>query len=147
MKFSNIVRSAPRALYGMTDIGSVLKVGIRELENNNYAGNRRVIDVSGDGSSSVGGSAEQRDRAIAKGITINGLVIFNKDYDLGALAEVDLIRHYSNEVVGGNGSFLMTAEGFEDFRTAIFKKLLKEILGTGTASVGRELQTPAQPAQ
>lgn len=133
--FSNLVRTIPRALSGMTDIGSVLNLSVRELETNHYVGNRRVIDVSGDGSSSVGGTAEQRDRAILRGITINGLVIFNHDYDLGALAEIELIRHYSNEVVGGNGSFLMTAAGFEDFRSAILRKLIREILGTGTAGI------------
>ncbi|MEO0329808.1 MAG: DUF1194 domain-containing protein [Pseudomonadota bacterium] len=132
LAFSDKIRSASRPLKGMTDIGSVLSFSINQLENNTYRGNRLVIDVSGDGSSSVENSAIERDRAIARGITINGLVIFNEEYDLGELAEVDLVQYYSNQVIGGNGAFLITAKGFEDFRIAILNKLLREIRGSAT---------------
>ena len=117
----------------MTDIGSVIRYSMQNLDANRFIGNRRVIDVSGDGSSSVDGSDKARDDAIARDITINGLVIFNREYDLGELAEIDLIQHYTTKVIGGNGAFLMTAHGFEDFRKAILNKLIKEILGTGLA--------------
>jgi hypothetical protein len=137
LAFSRKIASHPRALNGMTDIGSVLAYSINELETNAYIGNRRVIDVSGDGSSSVDTSILQRDRAISKGITINGLVVFNEAYDKGSMAEVDLIQHYSNRVIGGNGAFLITAKGFEDFRLAILNKLLREIIGTGTAALSQ----------
>jgi len=133
--FASRLRRAPRLISGMTDIGSVIRHSVDRLESNAFAGARRVIDVSGDGSSSVETSANERDRAISRGITINGLVIFNKEYDLGALAEVDLIQHYSNKVIGGNGAFLMTASSFTDFRAAIRKKLIREILGTGLATL------------
>ena len=142
LNFANKVRSANRPLQGMTDIGSVLQFSIDEFDRNDFNGNRRVIDVSGDGTSSVDTSEVQRDRAISRGITINGLVIFNKEYDLGELAEIDLIQHYSNRVIGGPGAFLMTAQNFEDFREAILNKLLREILGTTTAkaSNGNQIQ-------
>ena len=108
---------------------------VRQIEDNAFEGYRKVIDVSGDGSSSVDTSERERDRAISRGITINGLVIFNKEYDLGELAEVDLIQHYSNQVIGGNGAFLMTAKNFGSFRIAIKNKLLREILGTSLAAL------------
>ncbi|MEM7068887.1 MAG: DUF1194 domain-containing protein [Pseudomonadota bacterium] len=135
LEFSAAINSAPRAFNGMTDIRSAIRFSVSQIENNLFDGYRQVIDVSGDGTSSFDGSYVERDRAIARGITINGLVIFTKDYDLGALAEVDLIQHYSNQVVGGNGAFLMTASSFENFRTAIKNKLLREIIGTTTASL------------
>ena len=131
--FAQRIAAAPRLIRGMTDIGSVLRFSVQELETNAFEGARRVIDVSGDGASSVDGAKRERDRAIELGITINGLVIFNEEYDLGELAEVDLIQHYSNKVVGGNGAFLMTAKSFQDFRQAIRAKLIREILGTGLA--------------
>lgn len=133
--FAARINAAPRLIRGLTDIGSVVRFSVDELETNAFVGARRVIDVSGDGASSVDGVGRERDRAISRGITINGLVIFNKDYDQSSLAEVDLIQHYSNKVIGGNGAFLMTARGFEDFRTAIRAKLIREILGTGLASL------------
>lgn len=138
LAFAQQISRAPRVIAGMTDIGSVIRFSVAQLETNAFVGNRRVIDVSGDGSSSIDSSERERDRAIAKGITINGLVIFNEEYDLGSLAEVDLIQHYSNKVIGGNGAFLMVAESFVDFRNAIRKKLIREILGTGMT----RLQTP-----
>ncbi len=140
LAFSNKVREAPRALAGMTDIGSVIDFSVFELESNQYSGARRVIDVSGDGSSSVDTAPDARDRAIGLGITINGLVIYDEKFNRANMAEVDLIRHYSNQVIGGNGSFLITANGFEDFRHAILKKLIKEILGTGLATTKTRLE-------
>lgn len=133
--FANRIGSAPRYISGMTDIGSALNFSTHQLETNAYHGSRRVIDVSGDGSSSASDTEKQRDIAISRGITINGLVIFNEEYDLGVLAEIDLIEHYSKHVIGGNGAFLMTAESFIDFREAIRIKLIREILGTGTATL------------
>ncbi len=133
--FAANIKAAPRLIHGMTDIGSVIRHSVKELEENTYEGARRVIDVSGDGASSIDSSSGERDQAIIRGITINGLVIFNEEYDLGALAEVDLIQHYSNKVIGGNGAFLMTAQSFADFRQAIRTKLIREILGTGLARI------------
>ena len=135
LQVSSQIRSAPRAFSGMTDIGSAIRHSVNAIESNRFSGSRKVIDVSGDGTSNDKSSSIERDIAISRGITINGLVILQKDYDLGELAEIDLIQHYSNEVIGGNGAFLMTAINFEDFRRSILNKLLREILGTSTAKL------------
>jgi hypothetical protein len=133
LQVSSKIRSAPRAFSGMTDIGSAIRHSVNSLESNGFLGARKVIDVSGDGSGNEKTTSLERDIAISRGITINGLVILQKDYDLGELAEIDLIQHYSNAVIGGNGAFLMTAVNFEDFRRSILNKLLREIRGTSTA--------------
>ena len=45
---------------------------------------RRIIDISGDGTSNSGRLiAEARDQAVAAGITINGLAIINNKPNLG----------------------------------------------------------------
>ena len=123
----------PRAVNGMTDIAGAIRFSVSRIENNAYDGRRRVIDVSGDGSSDPARSRRERDLAIARGITINGLVIYNEDVDLAELANIDLRDHYANNVIGGNGAFMMTAEDFEDFRAAIRRKLVREITGPATA--------------
>ncbi len=135
--FAQRLLTQPRSLRGSTDIGSALEFSIAELSTNRFVGNRRVIDVSGDGRGNTNTSEMQRDIAVENGITINGLVIFNDDVGVGAIEEVDLVRHYANKVIGGNGAFLMTAKGFDDFRNAILRKLMREILGTGTAALAR----------
>lgn len=127
--FAEQARAAPRVTYGFTDIGGALDFARQQMNTNAYFGDRQVIDVSGDGSASNNAAAPARDRAIAAGITINGLVIFNFEYDLGELAEIDLVQHYTNEVIGGPGAFLMTAANFVDFEVSMRHKLARELGG------------------
>lgn len=127
--FAEKLRKAPRVTYGFTDIAGALGFAQEQLNSNPWRADRRVIDVSGDGTASNNLSSGARDRAVADGITINGLVIFSIEYDLGELAEIDLVEHYSNEVIGGPGAFLMTAADFNDFETSMRKKLAREIGG------------------
>lgn len=132
-EFAARVRAAPRRVRGMTDIGGAIRFSVAAIEGNEFEGRRRVIDISGDGTSDSGSSGAERDRAVARGITINGLVIFNEDIDLGALANFELEDHYAGYVVGGAGAFLMKADDFVDFRIAIRRKLVREIAGPATA--------------
>lgn len=137
---SRQIRNAPRAIWGLTDIGSVIRYSVESILGNRYEGYRRVVDISGDGSSDAGTSAFERDRAVAQNVTVNGLVIYSDDYDLGGLAKIDVREHYANHVIGGVGAFMMTADDFEDFRTAIRRKLIREIRGPATASLPRTIQ-------
>ncbi|MEM1419077.1 MAG: DUF1194 domain-containing protein [Pseudomonadota bacterium] len=81
---------------------------------------RRVIDMSGDGVNNDGeGPVRLRDRLVAQGVTLNGLVI------KGARPDPEL--HYRNEVIGGPGAFVEVAEDYDDYPRAIRRKLLKEL--------------------
>lgn len=83
---------------------------------------RRVIDVSGDGTNNEGFLP---DRAYARfpleGITVNGLVIEGVD--------ADIIRFYQTEVLRGPGAFLEIAGDFQGFEAAMARKLLREVNG------------------
>ena len=61
-----------------------------------------------------------------RGININGLPIL--------AIEPDLDEHYRRNVIGGPGAFLVPAKTFEDFGTAIRRKLIMEISMTPLAS-------------
>ena len=83
-----------------------------------------MIDISGDG---VDNSGERppsaRDLAVAAGTTINGLTILN---------EVNNLAIYFKEVVvGGPGNFVIVANDYGAYRSAIKRKLLREIRGIG----------------
>ena len=132
------IATAARSIKGMTDIGSAVRYSIGTLENNSYRGQRLVIDVSGDGSGNAANAQAARNLAISRGIVINGLVIDNEDIDLGELAKIDLRAHYANYVIGGFGAFLMNATDFNDFRTAIRRKLVREITGPATADLSEK---------
>jgi pyruvate/2-oxoacid:ferredoxin oxidoreductase beta subunit len=130
---SRRIAATTRALNGMTDIAGVLQFSMRSILSNDLDGARRVIDVSGDGTGDAGKDAAARDAALAQGIVVNGLVINNVDYSLGELANIDLYSHYRDYVIGGPGAFLMTAKDYDDFRVAIRRKLVREIIGPVSA--------------
>lgn len=134
-QFAAKISASSRTIRGLTDIAGAIGFSVRSIETNNYLGARRVIDISGDGSSDARRSEAARNAANARGVTINGLVIHNKDIDLGELANIDLREHYANHVIGGPGSFMMTAKNFDDFRTAIRAKLVREITGPVSAAL------------
>lgn len=81
---------------------------------------RRVLDVSGDGTSNTG----DRPREVRPaGITINGLVIGGGDLDTLAALE----RYYRAYVVQGPDAFVESAEGFDSFEAAMVRKLKREL--------------------
>jgi len=105
---------------GGTAIYGVINFALHELDTNGYDGRRRVIDVSGDGRSDLlVPTTAARDRAVARGVAINGLVILDD--------EPQLDRYYRANVIGGAQAFVLAIDDFEDFAAAIVTKLIREI--------------------
>ena len=90
-----------------------------------------MIDISGDGYNNRGRPVElARDEAVATGITINGLPIVNdRPNPWGGRPAFDLDRYFEQRVIGGPGAFMLVAEDYTAFASAIFSKLLLEIAG------------------
>lgn len=117
---SEIEQSSRYMTWGATAIGEALIFSAGLFEGNEFEGVRRVIDVSGDGSSNQGAFPPVvRPVVIAAEITINGLAILTDEPDLEA--------YYKDQVVGGPRSFVARAKDFADFATAIRRKLIREI--------------------
>lgn len=121
LAFAAEVERAPRSPLGyFTAIGHAIEFGARLIEESGFEGRERKIDVSGDGRSNAGPEpAVVRLAVYARGITVNGLAIVTDD---PALAE-----YYAANVVIGPASFVLKAEGFEDFARAFKRKLLREL--------------------
>ena len=119
--FARAIEASPRLFIGNgTAITRALWFARRQLDDNGFAGRRRVIDISGDGrNNSGGGPGAMRDRAVAEGITVNGLAILDGDAALGL--------YFATHVAGGPSSFVLTAKDFGDFAEAMRRKLLREI--------------------
>ena len=119
--FAEQVQATPRAFTGgQTAVGNAIQFSLALLDQSAYQPLRQVIDISSDGRANSGATPmSHRDRAIARGVTINGLAIMNE--------EPFVDRFFARNVIGGGGSFLMTAENYEDFAAAIVKKLVREI--------------------
>jgi len=81
---------------------------------------RRVIDISSDGISNAGRIPPRaRDDAVARGITINALPILSEYAGLDG--------YFRDEVIGGEGAFVLPAPDFAAFAQAIRAKLIREL--------------------
>jgi hypothetical protein len=132
-KIADQMIELPRAFADRTSISAGIDFSMSVLERAPFKATRRTIDVSGDGTNNAGrdvGTA--RDEALAKGVTINGLVIlsdsplpWNPEHTNppGGLGE-----YYRRNVIGGPGAFVMVADNHDSFGQAIVKKMIAEIV-------------------
>ena len=124
------ILAAPRSFAAYTSISGAIDYAVRLFENNRFEGSRQVIDVSGDGSNNSGRPVWlARDAALEVGITINGLAIINDRPNPFSRPEPKLDDYYRENVIGGSGAFVMIAEDFGSFSSAILSKLIKEVAG------------------
>ena len=131
--WAETLASAPRQSLSWTSISGGIEAARRELAALPYETLRRVIDVSGDGPNNSGPPVEEaRDRAVAEGITINGLPIVNDRPGFGRRPSIPLDEYYERSVIGGPGAFVVVAEDFASFGDAVRRKLVREIAGGGT---------------
>lgn len=119
--FAAAVGASTRQIYGGgTSISGVIDYSVLLLNSSPFRAQRRVIDISGDGSNNLGRPVEQaRDEAVKMGIRINGLPILS--------LEPDLDLYFRQNVIGGPGAFVVTARNYEVFAEAIMRKLVAEI--------------------
>jgi hypothetical protein len=127
LALSQAIAAAPRRLFrGGTSISGAIDYAVRLFPESGVTGDRRVIDVSGDGANNSGRPAPlARDAAVAAGIVINGLPILALDPDLAAF--------YRDNVIGGPGAFVRAVDSFENFGEAIRDKLIAEIAAAPAA--------------
>jgi hypothetical protein len=121
---------SPRSSLSWTSISGAIRHSRQVMAECPWEPTRKVIDVSGDGVNNSGPPADQqRDAALAEGITINGLPIINDRPTFGRLPPVPLDDYYRENVIGGPGHFMIVAEDFETFGVAVKRKLIREIAG------------------
>lgn len=141
------VRETPRDWKGgeFTCIGKMLgTLGKTMVQDARNRAMRTVIDISGDGPdncSSKGGVKAVRDWLVDEGAIINGLPILTPGNDADevtvagrrvnsgrrAMVGRELEDWYRSTVQGGPGSFVLSAQGFEDFARAIRRKFVLEM--------------------
>ncbi len=127
--FGQKLRAAPREARGRNAIGSAINAGEKLITANEHEGIRKVIDFSADSANNWNGMTieEARASAIAKGITINGLAILCRNCATGRAADYDLEKAFEEKIIGGQNAFVVTADGPEQFRMAVKRKLVLEI--------------------
>ncbi len=125
-----------RRLRRFTGIGRALEFGVRLIAENEFAGRRLKIDISGDGRDNIGSlTPASRQRAGSLGIAINGLPILIETFNLET--------YYREEVILGPDAFLEIAHDYRDFARAFLRKLRREI----TPFMSQNDPTPRAPVQ
>ncbi len=129
--FADALLAAPRRAGGGNAIGSAIAAAHALLDGNDIEGTRRVIDFSGDSANSFSGIpvAPARERALAAGIVINGLAVLCLTCS-GPPVTYDLAEAFRNTIIGGPGSFVITADATARFTDSVRRKLLLELSGT-----------------
>jgi hypothetical protein len=130
--FVDKLGNAPRSFSNFTSISAGIDFAVAQLEGAPFSSERRTIDVSGDGTSNRGRDViAAREDAVAKGVTINGLVILTElplEWDPSHTHPPGGLEDYYREnVVGGPHSFVKVAQTFDAFGQAILSKLITEI--------------------
>ncbi len=133
--FAVSLAGASRSFVGRTAIGSAIDFAFGLFSETRFNADRRVIDVSGDGTSNQGSPVTgARDAAVRGGVTINGLTIFNqRAAAMGGYLALHtnppggLAQYYRNNVIGGPGAFVVPIDDFNSFGEAMVRKLVNEI--------------------
>ncbi|MDH3231695.1 MAG: DUF1194 domain-containing protein [Alphaproteobacteria bacterium] len=130
--FADMLTLNPPRTAHRTAIAAAIDFAALWFDMNAFEGTRRVVDISGDGPNNWGGLvAVARDRAVARGVTINGLPIVNDRPSLSGRPQIrNLDLYYRDCVIGGPGAFIVVANTFEEFAVAVRKKLIIEIAGS-----------------
>jgi|FEC22Drversion2_1045045.scaffolds.fasta_scaffold00379_14 Protein of unknown function (DUF1194) len=131
--FATRLASAPISIARRTSISGAIRYAIPLFGRSPFEPERKVLDISGDGSNNDGGLVtDMRYEALKEKIIINGLPIMNdRPNPFGFPSEADLDTYYLHCVTGGPRSFVEVARNFEDFPRAVRKKLLQEVADLG----------------
>ena len=112
--------------YGGNGVGDGLVFSAGSIHNNAFNGKRLVIDISGDGPNTFGTPENvARDLAVARGITINALVIERPEMP-------NLETYFRDDVIGGPRAFVTKAKDRRAFARAILRKMILEIASNET---------------
>jgi hypothetical protein len=133
--FAAALTAAPRSFVGRTAIGSAIDFAFAQFASRTIRTDRKIIDVSGDGTSNQGSSVTAaRDAAVEAGAVINGLTIFNRRAaEMGGYLALHtnppggLAQYYRENVIGGTGAFVVPIDDFGSFGDAMLRKLVNEI--------------------
>ena len=106
-----------------TDVAFAIEVGMKQIDTLPWAAGQSVVNVVSDGISNIGRVATvDRDVALARGITINGLIMAR-----GKAIKV-LTRYFRRQVIGGPTSFVQGSTSNQDFADAMRRKILLEMV-------------------
>ncbi|MGZ9810595.1 DUF1194 domain-containing protein [Pseudoroseicyclus sp. H15] len=129
------LRATPRAgAAPTTALGTAMAYGAAALAEHEECWTR-TLDLSGDGTNNAG--PRPQTMSIPPEITINGLAIggtaIASDQEMADIKQ--LTSYFRTYVLRGPGAFVEAALGWEDFQTAMQRKLLRELQAIAIGSL------------
>jgi Ca-activated chloride channel family protein len=119
-RFADQVADDPRVWRNFsTAIGEALEMTLSSFDDVSEC-TRHLIDISGDGVSNEGVEPTEVHGVLrTRGVTVNAIAIEE--------SEPDLTAYFFENVIVGEGAFVVSASGFADYPERIRKKLLREV--------------------
>lgn len=109
---------------------------------------KRTLDISGDGKNNTGPNPGDLHALLDQNnMTLNALVIGSDQIQGDDHRQVqisELSAYFRARVIHGPDAFVETALGFQDYETAMVRKLLREIQGLALSAVSPMAPEPAQ---
>jgi hypothetical protein len=104
----------------LTDLSRAIDHAAALLVDSPFDADRGVVNIVGNGADNLGEpAAAARDRLVASGATVNGVVLNG---------EPAVVDYFLAEVAGGPGAFVMVAEGTGPFDELMRRKLLPDLM-------------------
>lgn len=144
--FSASLLTAPRSFTGYASLSGVIDFAARHFSEGGLAAERRIINISADGSNAAGRPvAAARNDAVARGISINGLAIANvapkRKHIEHTQPREGLDAYFRQNVIGGPGAFVANIDDSGSSETVIADALRREIIAaqaeSGYTKIGR----------
>jgi Protein of unknown function (DUF1194) len=124
-----------------TDVSAAIERAIEVGADAPFASQHNVINVCANGIDNVGGEPDAaRDRADAKGLIVNGLILGNRED-----AE-EIAGYFRDHVQAGPGSFVIVARAFEDMASAMLAKFTFELAALSPAPLKPRPRAAAAPS-
>lgn len=128
--FAHALRNTPRRSFGYNSISLGIRFATGQIANNRFEGERKIIDVIGDGPQMNGPDLnEVRSAAVALGITINAIAVNTEFGEMHGPLHMSLRDHFQHEVIAGPGAFVMEVGDDGRFDEVLLNKIVREVAG------------------
>lgn len=119
LRLQVILDTSRHSVGSLTDISAAMAHAGDMLEDSPYATKRAIVNIVGNGQDNFGeGPRRSRDALVARGATINGVVIGG---------DRKIIEYYRQEVIGGPTAFVLAAGTPDAMVKAFTAKFVSEI--------------------
>jgi hypothetical protein len=113
----------------LTDMSGAIDFAARLLTLSPHATHRAVMNICANGIDNFeDGTESSRDAALARGFTINGLVLGQEE---------KLAKYFRSSVIGGPGAFAMNISNAKDAGEFMTRKLVRDLLASAPADAPR----------